>query len=61
LYVELDGYWVYAPNKEWQGFVEAWFLREIADKLDDLNKEWDDSIKEYFDARYNNEPQDERT
>lgn len=35
-----DGYQVFWPCTG-DGFWEAHYLREIADKLDELNKEWD--------------------
>lgn len=40
LYMEVDGYFVYWPSEN-KGFIEAWFLHAIADKLDEMNAEWD--------------------
>lgn len=30
------------------GYLPSWFLRMIADKLDEINKPYDDQVKEYF-------------
>ena len=39
LYPEVDGYYVWWSTPR-GGFLQAWFLREIADKLDELNAAW---------------------
>lgn len=46
--MDVDGYFYFWDNKALTGFVAAWTLRQIADLLDGLNKEWDDQINEYF-------------
>jgi len=48
MYKEVDGYYVYEYNNSRSGFWEAHALRMIADKLDEMNKDWDEGIKEYF-------------
>ena len=48
MYKEVDGYYVYEYNNSRNGFWEAHALRMIADKLDEMNKDWDEEIKEYF-------------
>lgn len=53
LYVEVDGFWVFVPDRSRGGFVEAWFLRALADKLDSLNADWQANIDDYC----NNNPQ----
>ena len=47
IYMEVDGYWVFMP-KTGQGHWDSYSLRAIADKLDELNKPWDDKIKREF-------------
>jgi hypothetical protein len=47
LYREIDGYFVFGPEPgggSWSGHV----LRDIADKIEELNKPWDQQIQEYF-------------
>lgn len=44
LCVEVDGYYYYWPTTR-GGFVDAHFLRQIADKLDELNKDWDAQVQ----------------
>lgn len=39
IYQEVDGFWVYSMG-ETIGYLDSWFLRGIADKLDELNKDW---------------------
>lgn len=43
-YQEVDGYYVYTPNLCQGGFVDAVFLRAMADKLDEINKPWHDEV-----------------
>ena len=40
LYMEVDGYYVW-DNLGRHGFLPSHAMRSIADKLDELNKEWD--------------------
>lgn len=46
VYMEVDGYWVWEPPRtvRW-GFFAPHHLRRIADKLDEMNKEWDDIVQ----------------
>lgn len=45
-----DGYYYfYIPNVQ-TGIWASHVLREVADKLDELNKPWDDNINDYFKA-----------
>lgn len=44
LYREVDGYYVYWPSDR-RGYLSAEFLRELADKLDELNKNWDEEVR----------------
>lgn len=39
-----DGCQVFWPDIR-GGFWESWFLRTVADRLDQLNKAWDDKIQ----------------
>ena len=41
-----DGYLYYWPRSG--GALSAYDLRSIANKLDELNKPWDDQVQEYF-------------
>ena len=43
LYQEIDGYYVWDPA-DLQGYLSAWFLRDIANKLDDLNRDWNEEL-----------------
>lgn len=43
-----DGYRCYWPSGN--GFLRAHELREIADRLDELNAGWHQHIREFFDA-----------
>lgn len=40
-----DGFLYFFPD-DYCGGWQAWVLREIADKLDELNKPWEDHINE---------------
>ncbi len=42
-----DGYRVWWPLHE-HGYMNATDLRIVADYLDELNKEWDKQVTEYF-------------
>ena len=46
-----DGYYVWWPDHTREGYIESHVLRTLADKLDELNKAWDDEIHEYFDKQ----------
>jgi hypothetical protein len=41
---EVDGYFVYYPETR-GGFMESWIMRIIADKMDDLNRDWDETAR----------------
>lgn len=43
-----DGFYIFRITRETDGHWDAWALRAIADKLDELNKEWKDRIEKYF-------------
>lgn len=40
-----DGYYVYWPGSYLQGCYTEWFLRSMADKLWELNKDWDEIVQ----------------
>lgn len=44
LYMEVDGYYVYQPVNV-NGCWSAYEMRIIADKLDELNKDWDEQVR----------------
>ena len=39
-----DGYFAYWPAKK-NGYATSYFLRAIADKLDELNEKWDKIVR----------------
>ena len=39
-----DGFWYYCKDGK-QGAMEAWVMRAIADRLDELNKPWMEHIE----------------
>ncbi len=39
-----DGYYAYWAVQR-QGYQEAWTMRAVADKLDELNAEWDEQVR----------------
>lgn len=43
-YREVSGYYVWEPLFG-NGYLTSDFLRAVADKLDELNKEWDDELR----------------
>lgn len=43
--IEVDGYYNWWPVKERDGYVPAHMLRALADALDEINKEWDETIQ----------------
>lgn len=47
---DLDDYFVYWPFLTRTGFWEAVPLRAIADKLDELNKEWDEQVTQMLES-----------
>jgi hypothetical protein len=44
-----DGYYKFTPNKNSSGYWSSYGLRLIADKLDEMNKEWDEHVKKEID------------
>jgi hypothetical protein len=40
-----DGYYAWWPTTNISGYIDSWVLRELADKLDELNKKWDDIVQ----------------
>jgi hypothetical protein len=47
-YKEVDGYYVFVFGNNFGGFWSDYSLREIANKLTELNLEWDKHINNYF-------------
>ena len=45
LYIESDGFYVFDPLPSRTGYWPAWMLRNIADKLDELNREWQEILE----------------
>lgn len=45
LEIKEDGYWDWWPDPGRHGYIPAYILRAIADKLDELNKDWDNQVQ----------------
>jgi hypothetical protein len=50
---DLDGYYNFFPENR-SGYWPAHVLRELADKLDALNKEWDQKVRAYHSGEEEN-------
>lgn len=46
-YMEVDGYYVFESVLK-SGYIPGHLLLSLGNKLEELNKEWDDNITEYF-------------
>jgi hypothetical protein len=46
--LDSNGFYYFWEKSDLNGCWSAYTLREIADKLDEVNKPFDDSVKEYF-------------
>lgn len=44
---EVDGYYVFVPINNGSSW-NAWIMRAVADKLDELNREWDEQVSTHF-------------
>jgi hypothetical protein len=47
LIMDVDGYYYFWPSND--GCWPSYIMRSIANKLDDINKPWNDEVTEYFD------------
>lgn len=45
-----DGFYQWWPDKNFSGYLSVWFLRAVADILDDLNRDWQSQLDEYMNA-----------
>jgi hypothetical protein len=43
--MDVDGYFYFWRNENLKGYDSSDLLRKIADKLDEVNKEWDEHLK----------------
>ncbi len=43
-----DGYYQFIPGRSNVGYWSSYALRLVADKLDEMNKEWDEHIKKHL-------------
>lgn len=50
LFAKEDGFYDWWPTQWNGGYIPSYILREIADKLDELNQEWGKNIDEYFES-----------
>lgn len=48
--MDVDGYYVWWPDKSLYGSWDAYGLRAIAERLDEMNKDWDEKIRLYFEG-----------
>lgn len=46
LYMEVDGYFVF--DYFGTGYLGSWILHQVAKKLDELNKDWDNQVDNFF-------------
>lgn len=46
---DIDGYFYFEDYKSQNGVWSSYALRAIADKLDEINKDWDEQIKKLED------------
>lgn len=46
-----DGYYIFCTQNSPEGW-SSYALKLVADKLDEVNKPYDDSVKEYFENSY---------
>lgn len=46
LIMDVDGYFYFWPSND--GCWSSHIMRSIANKLDDINKPWNDEVTEYF-------------
>lgn len=46
---DIDGYFYFLSDYNKQGSWSSYVLRAIADKLDEINKDWDEQIKKLED------------
>lgn len=46
--IDTDGYFYFKDINRNSGYWAAYTLRELADILDSLNKDWNDEIEKYF-------------
>lgn len=46
LYQEVDGFWVFWQEEALSGFWSQHVLRQLADKLEELNADWDRQLHE---------------
>lgn len=44
---DVDGYFMYFPKNNGGG-LESWSMKLIAEKLDELNKPWDEYVRTYM-------------
>lgn len=44
---EVDGYYYFEHGGR-EGLIDPHTLRQIADYIDSLNKDWDDKVNQYF-------------
>jgi hypothetical protein len=46
--IDVDGFYYFLPNQNGGGLWQSHVLKAIADKLDELNREINESINKYF-------------
>jgi len=49
VFSDVDGYQKFWPELR-GGYWDTWVLREIADYVDSLNKEWDEQVRKDLDS-----------
>lgn len=46
---DIDGYYYFLPSKH-SRYWEGWVLLELGTKLQEINKEWEDILKHYYES-----------
>jgi hypothetical protein len=46
--IDVDGFYYFLPNHNGGGLWQAYVLRAIAERLDELNQEWSEEIDRMF-------------
>ena len=46
-------YWFPGPSMSGSGCISSWILKDIYDRIEDLNREWNNIINKEFDEKNN--------
>lgn len=48
--LDVDGFFYFWPERE-DGAWSSWSMKEIAEMMEDMNREWEEKIKEHFEEK----------